>query len=692
MPVASSPGVPSGRFPTGQSRSGAAVPSVPGAVPSVPGSVESQEEVLPRQFGKYTLLRELASGGMAKVYLAIQRAVAGFEKLVVIKRILPELSRDPSFVEMLLSEARTAATLNHPNVVQTFDVGEYAGTYFIAMEHINGEDIRSIVRAMKRAGVTEFPVEHTLNIILGVCAGLAYAHEKRDLEGRSLEIVHRDISPQNILITFSGDVKIVDFGIAKSSEAAQSEKTMAGQLKGKVPYMSPEQAQGHPLDHRSDIFAVGIMLFELTTGRRLFKAKSEFETLKLICERDYPTPSRIRPGYPPELERIVMKALVKDPADRYQSARDMQADLEAFIRQERIAVSAVTLANWMKMLFEEKIAAQKEALQDVKQLADVIASQRATDTGVEMYAATTTGAATITGTDGAGYPARKGRGGLIVLAAVFVLALGGVAAFVTLKEDPKPAATAPTGTTPPPPEPEAKKGSVSIKSDPPGAYIRVAGELQSQKTPATVEKIPLDIEIEVKISMEGFEDHIAKINLSEDKLEDSVEVKMQKGSVTLVWKVNPVGGQLMIDGKKFEGEGNKVEGLSTGDHKLVFIASGHLPEVVKFSAKKGETKTIDITLRKGDPRKAITGGGSKDTEKPKPKATGSGTVMVNSRGGFCTNVTVGGRSAGPTPAVVSGVPAGPVGISCKLADGRSVGSGTTVKDGQTARVTISIPK
>src|SRR4051812_19770252 len=173
-------------------------------------------EVMPKQFGKYTLLRRLAAGGMAELFLALHRSVAGFEKLIVIKRILPSMNHDRGFIDMLLHEARIAAGLSHPNIVQIFDVGQVEGTYFIAMEHIHGEDIRSIVRAMKKNGVTEFPLEHTLSIIIGMCAGLAYAHEKRDLDGRLLDIVHRDISPQNIVITFTGDVKVVDFGIAKS--------------------------------------------------------------------------------------------------------------------------------------------------------------------------------------------------------------------------------------------------------------------------------------------------------------------------------------------------------------------------------------------------------------------------------------------------------------------------------------------
>jgi serine/threonine-protein kinase len=296
-------------------------------------SPSSLEEMLPRQFGKYTLLRAIAAGGMAKVYLAIQRAVAGFEKLVVIKRILPELSQDPAFVEMLLIEARTAATLNHPNIVQTFDVGEVENTYYIAMEHINGEDIRSIVRAMKRAQVTEFPLEHTLSIILGMCAGLSYAHEKKDLEGNSLHIVHRDISPQNVLITFTGDVKVVDFGIAKTSEVAVGERTQAGQLKGKVPYMSPEQCQSSLVDRRSDLFSLGIVLYEMTTVTRLFYGDNEFATMNRIVTKDVEPPSTRIEGYPAKLEEVVLQALRRDPAERFQSGLDFQLALEQAARE-----------------------------------------------------------------------------------------------------------------------------------------------------------------------------------------------------------------------------------------------------------------------------------------------------------------------------------------------------------------------
>ena len=327
---------------------------------------------LPAVFGKYTLLRRIATGGMAEIFLAIQKSVAGFEKLVVVKRILPSLGDDPAFVEMLLHEARIAATLTHPNVVQIFDIDEAEGQYFIAMEHVHGEDLRAIVRQMKARRVLSFPLEHALAIVLGVAAGLAYAHERHDLTGAPLGIIHRDISPQNVLVTYAGDVKIVDFGIAKST-AREQLVTQVGRLKGKVPYMSPEQARGDRLDARSDVFATGILLFELTTGRRLFKGQSEIETLRLICDRDYPRPSDVLPGYPTELERIVVRALARDRADRYPTARALQVDLEAFVRAERIAASSLGLQAFMQSLFAEKLETEKHLLLQGKQLADVLA-------------------------------------------------------------------------------------------------------------------------------------------------------------------------------------------------------------------------------------------------------------------------------------------------------------------------------
>jgi serine/threonine-protein kinase len=387
-------------------------------------ATDTSMDGLPRRFGKYTLIRKLATGGMAELFLAIQKSVAGFEKLIVIKRILPSRTADHAFVEMLLHEARVAATLSHPNIVQVFDVGSVDGTYFIAMEHVHGEDLRSIVRQMKKKDVTEFPLEHALSIVLGMCAGLAYAHEKRDLDGTPLNIVHRDISPQNVVVTFTGDVKVVDFGIAKSD--TRMEDTKNGRLKGKIPYMSPEQARGENIDWRSDIFAAGVLLFELTTGKRLFKGTSEYDTLKLIVERDYPLPSQARFGYPRELEVIVMRALAKDRDQRWQSAREMQAAIEEFVRRERLGVSTIALSQFMKGLFEDKLAIQKEALLQGKQLADIIALETERDSSsinLDSHPPSggTTGAATRSIRPAS---APKSRGAWIAAVAALVLIAG----------------------------------------------------------------------------------------------------------------------------------------------------------------------------------------------------------------------------------------------------------------------------
>jgi eukaryotic-like serine/threonine-protein kinase len=332
---------------------------------------------MPSQLGKYTLIRKLATGGMAELFVAVQSGAFGFEKLVVIKRILPALTGDRALVEMLLHEARTLATLSHPNIVQIFDVGVVDNNYFIAMEHVHGEDLRSIVRQMKAQDIREFPIEHALSVVLGVCAGLAYAHDKRALlDGTPLNIVHRDISPQNVIVAHAGEVKVVDFGIAQS-DAMSREDTKSGRLKGKIPYMSPEQARGGTVDRRSDIFAAGVILFELTTGRRLFKGTSEYETIELICDRDYPRPSDVHRDYPPELEAIVMRALAKDREERWQTAREMQSALEAFARRERLPVSTIALSQFMHSLFADKIAKAELAQGSTK--ADSLTAEHRSD-------------------------------------------------------------------------------------------------------------------------------------------------------------------------------------------------------------------------------------------------------------------------------------------------------------------------
>lgn len=319
--------------------------------------------------GKYEILRKLATGGMAEIYLARTRGAAGFEKLVVLKRILPNVAEDPAFVQMFLDEARIAATLQHPNIADVYDVGEVDGTYFFTMEFVHGEDARALRHATKRRNERP-PLAAALAIVHGTAAALDYAHEKTGPEG-PLGLVHRDISSSNILISYDGAVKLVDFGIARAT-VSQS-KTRTGTLKGKIPYMSPEQCRVQPLDRRSDLFSLGVVLFELTVGRRPFRGEGDFELMDAIVNHDAPRPSMIDPEYPRQLEAIVMKLLQRDREKRYRSADGLLHDLEELIAAKRLWMSSKQLGRYMRTLFADKIAAWERAEQDGVTLGQYVA-------------------------------------------------------------------------------------------------------------------------------------------------------------------------------------------------------------------------------------------------------------------------------------------------------------------------------
>jgi serine/threonine protein kinase len=289
---------------------------------------------------------------MAELFLARAQGVHGFEKLVVLKRILPQHAESEDFIRMFLTEARLAATLHHPNIVQVYDIGEDQGAHFFTMEYVQGQDLRKLVRAARRQQMP-IPLEHILHVIMGVASGLHHAHDKVGMDGRPLGIVHRDVSPSNVLVTYEGGVKIVDFGIAKAATAQVA--TIAGTLKGKIPYMSPEQCRGEGVDRRSDIFSIGTLLWELTTGKRLFAGDNEFAILNRVAKGDVPLPSAIRPDYPPELEAIVMRALQPEPDQRYPTAQDLQIDIEDFAREARLPVSSARMSKFMSELFAEEI-------------------------------------------------------------------------------------------------------------------------------------------------------------------------------------------------------------------------------------------------------------------------------------------------------------------------------------------------
>ena len=289
---------------------------------------------------------------MAEIYLGRVRGTAGFDKLVAIKRILPFVALDSSFVEMFLAEARLAATLRHPNIADVFDVGIEDGSHFFAMEYIHGQDLRSIrleAEGMRRV----VPLEIALAIISGIASALAYAHAKTGPNG-PLNLVHRDISPSNILVSFDGAVKLVDFGIARAESNPRSTITRTGQLKGKIPYMSPEQCRAKQMDGRADLFSLGIVFYELTTGQRPFDGKGDFDTLERIVHGNMRPPSEIIASYPEALEQIVMRMLANKRSSRYQNADALLQDIEHLQSEQGWFVSAFNVGKYMRDLFPEE--------------------------------------------------------------------------------------------------------------------------------------------------------------------------------------------------------------------------------------------------------------------------------------------------------------------------------------------------
>lgn len=301
----------------------------------------------PLVLGPYELNQRLATGGMAEVYLARRAGPHGFQKVVAVKRILPQLAQDPDFFAMFIDEARVCARLAHPNIVHVFDFGEQDGELYMAMEYVDGTTAARLVRAAASRG-EEVPLDAALYVALSILRGLDYAHNARDDDGRSLDLVHRDVSPGNVLIARSGAVKLTDFGIARAAEIER--RTDAGQLKGKLGYMSPEQVVGRELDARSDLFTVGIVLAELVMLRPLFSGPSEIEVLMRIRDADLGALDRAASRVPDDVRAVLFRALARDRALRYPTAAAFAEAIEEILRRRRMQVGPGRLAAWIERL------------------------------------------------------------------------------------------------------------------------------------------------------------------------------------------------------------------------------------------------------------------------------------------------------------------------------------------------------
>jgi serine/threonine-protein kinase len=302
--------------------------------------------------GKYRVIAELGHGGMADVYLAVVRGPVGFNKLMVIKQLRPHLAEVPDFLDMFLDEARLAARLNHPNVVQTNEIIEEGNRYVIAMEYLDGQSFDRVLRRGQKQG--KLTRAHQLRVLCEALEGLHYAHELQDFDGTPLRVVHRDVTPHNIFVTYEGQVKVVDFGIAKAANC--SAETRTGVLKGKVAYMAPEQARGDELDRRADLFSVGLMLWEVAAGMRPWKGLNDVQILGRLATGQIPAPSSVSPEVDPELERICLRAIAMDPAARYATAAEMREELERYIEGKNLRVSSRELGAVVAELFQERRA------------------------------------------------------------------------------------------------------------------------------------------------------------------------------------------------------------------------------------------------------------------------------------------------------------------------------------------------
>jgi eukaryotic-like serine/threonine-protein kinase len=312
---------------------------------------------------RYRVIERLEAGGMAEVFKGEATSVQGFKKRVAIKRVLPHLAQNKNFIGMFLDEARLGARLNHANIVTVFDIGAADNTYFIVMEFIDGGNLKSIMEALRKQGRT-FPVKEAIYIAMETLRGLSYAHELTNEDGSAFDLVHRDVSPPNILISKRGEIKVTDFGLAKAT--TQLEKTDPGVVKGKFSYLAPEAAMGQPVDARADVFALGIVLWELLANRRLFLGETDYQTVKLVQQANIPSISKLNPEVDEEFEKVLNVALARDPNDRYQTAREFGDALAGYLFSHRMKVTSYDIATLVKQTIgrEPKAKAQDQSIID----------------------------------------------------------------------------------------------------------------------------------------------------------------------------------------------------------------------------------------------------------------------------------------------------------------------------------------
>jgi serine/threonine-protein kinase len=447
---------------------------------------EPKPAPLPRSIGRHQVVGYIATGGMAELFLGKEPS----GRPVVIKRILPHLARQGSFVSMFIDEARIGSMAKHPNLVEVYELGQVGTDLFLVMEYLVGENLAGLSRRLVKRG-EKITYGLAAHLIAEVCDGLHAAHDLTDDAGHRLELVHRDVSPQNVFVTYGGDVKLLDFGVATA--AHRLTQTASGQVKGKYAYMSPEQCRGEALDRRSDIFSLGTVLYELTTLRRLFKRPNELQVMKAICDEPIPAPTREVPDYPQSLERICTRALAREPNHRYESAAEMRNDLVAAVQELGLEGDPhEALASKLARLFGDRVAEKRELLQRVREGGDLGELLKAeVDEGVDVPLVSNVSATPLSAvrvpSQGETKPTRRTRARrrLMVVLAIAVLAGATFGVLLRMRAHDAGPAAAPADAGPridyqvtavdePPVKPQLV--TVSIDTTPPGATVLVDGE------------------------------------------------------------------------------------------------------------------------------------------------------------------------------------------------------------------------
>jgi len=524
------------------------------------------ESTTTETIGRYEVVGRLATGGMAEILLGRLRGPSGFERAVVIKRILPHLAEQPAFLDMFLDEARLAARIQHRNVVQVHELGQDGRNLFLTMEYLEGENAAGVIR---RSLVSEQEIGVALcaYVMAEAAAGLHAAHELTDADGRPLALVHRDVSPQNIFITYGGQVKVLDFGIAKAAD--RTAHTEVGQLKGKFEYMAPEQCRGKGIDRRCDVFALGIVLYELLTRKRLFKRETKLAVLEAVCREMPVPPSQLVPGCPESLDRVVMKALSKRADDRYATAAEVRRDLMGVVR-ELMGTNdpEESLAALMQRLFADRVGEKREMLKRVRS-GSVIGSVPSAEADVSVDIPEMQGLERLNETTGGGSDprsllesgftvgssqagsgidstrarqasARRRTAALVAVAfALFGLVAVLLIVWWTVPRSNGVALDPGTRALKPPdrvlPKPSAVAGGevvIRVVSDPDGALVFLAGE-ERGKTPFDL-KLPKGSEgVELTLKRDGYEDTVEKVVPDQNqRLRVALSRAKAKGSAT----------------------------------------------------------------------------------------------------------------------------------------------------------------